>query len=155
MIKSAQIKLYGIILNFSPGIPAIAIIFLFVNSCLAGQASKEAERDSLEIERLTEKVRTYFRTGDLEFARITVDSIYELAVSTKNTVKIGDSYFNHGLIDRALGNTESFREHMRQAVSYYRKAKDWDKAARSYTAIAQSFLKKKIMLPRKRIILNR
>ena len=98
------------------------------------------DKDSLEMERLTENVRTFFRNRDFTSARITVDSIHALAVKTGNSGKIGDSYFNRGLIDRALGNNDSFRVHTQNAISYYREAKEWDKAARSYTSIAQSFL---------------
>ena len=118
----------------------MVLILLSANSSQAGQDSRKMDMDSLEMERLTEKVRAFFRNRDFTSARTTVDSIHALAVKTGNTVKIGDSYFNYGLIDRALGNHENFREHTQNAISYYKKAKEWDKAARSYTAIAQSFL---------------
>ncbi len=143
MKNPVKTQFHGTFFGFLPGIISIVFTFIVVLSTLAAQASMTPDNDSLEMERLTEKVRAYFRNRDFNNARMTVDSIHALAVSTGNTVKVGDSYFNHGLIDRALGNTENFREHMRQAVSYYRKAKEWDKAARSYTAIAQSFLNEK------------
>ncbi len=137
MKKPPKIQLHGMVLDFLAGIFAIIFILLIVNPSAAAQASNTPDNDSLEMERLTEKVRTYFRARDFDSASITVDSIYELAVVTGNNEKIGDSHFNHGLIDRALGNHESFLEHTQRAISFYRKAKEWNKAARSYTSIAQ------------------
>lgn len=140
---SAPIEFHGMFLSLSAGIFAMVFILLAVITPQVIQASNTQNIDSLEMERLTEKVRTYFSSRDFDNARITVDSIYELAVATGNNEKMGDSHFNYGLIDRLLGNNESFLLRTKQAISFYRKSEEWNKAARSYTAIAQFHINEK------------
>lgn len=116
-------------------------VFLFIaNTTCAQQKSPKYDADSLEIERLTEEVGTYFRAGEPDKARIFVDSIYTLASKTGMIEKTGDCYYNYGLIERRLSNNESALDYLTRAISLYKREKLWHKASRCYTFSAQIYL---------------
>lgn len=119
------------------------MLLFIINPTNAQQISPEYETDSLKIERLTAEVVTYFRTGEPETARIYVDSIYALASNNGMKEKVGDCYYNYGLIERRLGNNEKSLDYLTKAISLYNKEKLWQKAARCYTFSAQIYLGEK------------
>lgn len=105
------------------------------------QSTKESrETDSLKIAFLSERLSNEIRSKQFEKAKLTIDTISVLAQKNNLVKKIGDCYFNYGLINRLEGNQNALIENLQRSLDYYLPEQEWASASKAYTAIAQSLL---------------
>ncbi len=105
-----------------------------------GNGMSEKASDSLEIERLTGRLRIYLGERRLDEARLTIDSIMAVAINANMQQKVGDSYYNYALVERTAGNRDGFTGNLKKAIDVYKKEKAWWPAARAKTLIAQHYV---------------
>jgi tetratricopeptide (TPR) repeat protein len=102
-----------------------------------------SEEDSVEIARMTRAAVNLLKSGQFDESRLMIDSVYCIAAKSGWDKKIGDCYFNYGLIERQQGNLDGFFENAEKAVQIYLKNKAWSEAARTCTGIAQARVNQK------------
>ncbi|MBW6491922.1 MAG: tetratricopeptide repeat-containing sensor histidine kinase [Lentimicrobium sp.] len=120
---------------------SFSIILIFYTQGLSAQSQTNSRKsDSLEIVRLSERFEILLKGNQINSAREIVDSIKSLAIRSNLDKSVGVSYFNYGLIERALKNTPGFLENLRLSIPWFLKGGAPLSAARAHTIIGQTVM---------------
>jgi len=111
----------------------------------AGYTSLPAQSsaDSLRIAELSKNLAGFVKTNQLDAARLTVDSILEIARDKHMHQKMADCYNNYSLIERKRGNEDGFLENSAKAADLYLAAGAFPEAAKSLSIRAQWYVDQK------------
>lgn len=112
---------------------------LFSATLLPAQSSA----DSLRIAELSKNLAGFVKTNQLDAARLTVDSILEIAQDNHMHQKMADCYNNYSLIERKRGNEDGFLENSAKAADLYLAAGAFPEAAKSLSIRAQWYVDQK------------
>jgi len=122
--------------------PFLIIILFFFCVSFRNPANVQPS-DSLEIARLSKVLSNFYKSRQLDEARLTVDSIMVIAEHNGLIRKKADCYFNYSIIERKRGNAEGFLENASISAKIYLEADAPVEAAKVYTAMAQLFIDEK------------
>lgn len=112
---------------------------IFAATLLPAQSSA----DSLRIAELSKNLAGFVKTNQLDAARLTVDSILEIAQDNHMHQKMADCYNNYSLIERKRGNEDGFLENSAKAADLYMAAGAFPEAAKSLSIRAQWYVDQK------------
>lgn len=123
----------------------LVFLFLFIHLFDSPEVSANNNKqfshyDSVEIARLTKLAGNLLRSSNFDDAKSVVDSIFVIAEKAGVEYKKADCYFNYSVIERRKGNIEGFYINAAKAVETYLSLNMPAEAAKTFTAIAQTYV---------------